>query len=71
VPLLKGKLGECEALVCSRENILFKDVLRSVEVVDDIRKASDGYVVARHYNVKIFFILKARLNRGIALHGMK
>ncbi len=67
VPLLKGKLGECEALVRSLQNILFKDVLRGVEVVDDIRKASDNSGVIRHYNVKIFLMPKAEL-KEVSLH---
>ena len=38
------------------QNVLFKDVVRGVEVVDDIRRGRGSVQVVRHYKVKVFFV---------------
>jgi hypothetical protein len=57
VPLLPGKqiLKKCEKLVCEMQNVLLKDIMRGIEVNDDIRRSSAN-VVVRHYVVKMFLM---------------
>eukprot|EP00042_Codosiga_hollandica_P057788 m.860721 g.860721 ORF g.860721 m.860721 type:complete len:1728 (-) comp59680_c0_seq2:58-5241(-) len=67
VPLLPGPkiLKKCEKLVRKMQNVLFKDVMRGVEVMDDIRRVG-GHVV-RHYDVKVFLMPTTDLNELFGL----